>query len=765
MDSTSLLEDFHYKPSNKQSTDYAYDGNGNLIKDNNKAIDTLTYNYLNLAQHIHIKGEGDITYTYDAAGNKLAKVIADSVARVATTITYVAGFVYQQRAPLDSPGLHTDTLQLIGHEEGRVRWAYHNYSNVPIGYKDTIAYKFEYDFFERDHLGNTRTVLTQQRDTSNYIVTMEAAYRSTELQLFGNIAATNAGWTSMPNYNNISGSRYAYTNPNDSVSKVDSTSAGGQKVGPNLLLKVMSGDTVNFTVQCYYVSPGGGSTNNSSFSDVLNSLSNGLVNLTGGAHGNLLNLTGSGSSVYNGLSSFLSGDDTAHSGYPKAYLNWIFLDDQFKYDSSLSGSVLAASSTYAPGSMNLVAPGGPISLNRSGYLYIWVSNETTGWDVYFDNLSIQYKQGPLLEENQYYPFGLTMAGISDKAIKTNYAENKYRYNSGAELQNKEFSDGTGLEYYDAGFRRLDPQLGRFSQLDPLAPLSEYASPYQFVDNNPLSLTDPAGLRPVDSKTWQEYVFPGYYSVYNPFAETIAMADQTMIDEQNAASQGGGGDKSVQAAQDAIVAAELARVAPHTAALFPEFAYLDIQGVTDQTLPTSSFGVQVTRLQWNTLEDGVPTVHSLTEPRLIVASEVFFGLVFNSKDENEAKTLPNSTKYRVKAVVEPNRLTVSGAAIASMMKDLGYDVDWYGKARLYVRKDGDGRHQGKYALLAEENLEEPKPGGLHESDDLWLGLAGFQVTQGNAYQLSVTFNYNLRNEAGVMIHTDFNSTITINFVAR
>jgi YD repeat-containing protein len=160
MDSTSLLEDFHYKPSNKQSTDYAYDGNGNLIKDNNKAIDTLTYNYLNLAQHIHIKGEGDITYTYDAAGNKLAKVIADSVARVATTITYVAGFVYQQRAPLDSPGLHTDTLQLIGHEEGRVRWAYHNYSNVPIGYKDTIAYKFEYDFFERDHLGNTRTVLT-----------------------------------------------------------------------------------------------------------------------------------------------------------------------------------------------------------------------------------------------------------------------------------------------------------------------------------------------------------------------------------------------------------------------------------------------------------------------------------------------------------------------------------------------------------------------------------------------------------------------------
>ena len=124
----------------------------------------------------------------------------------------------------------------------------------------------------------------------------------------------------------------------------------------------MSGDTVNVLVQSYY-NTNSITTTNSSFNDVLNSLANGLVNVSGGAHGTVGNLTSSGSSVYTGLTSFLSADDPPPgTGYPKAYLNWIFLDDQFNYVSGSSGSVKAASATYPAATLNTVAPGGIQSL-------------------------------------------------------------------------------------------------------------------------------------------------------------------------------------------------------------------------------------------------------------------------------------------------------------------------------------------------------------------------------------------------------------------
>jgi len=75
-----------------------------------------------------------------------------------------------------------------------------------------------------------------------------------------------------------------------------------------------------------------------------------------------------------------------------------------------------------------------------------VSNATPGWNMFFYNLSVTTYSRPMAEENHYYPFELSMSRISDKALRINYAENKFRYND-KELQNKEFSDGSGLELY------------------------------------------------------------------------------------------------------------------------------------------------------------------------------------------------------------------------------------------------------------------------------------------------------------------------------
>ena len=111
--------------------DYTYDFNGNLTKDENKNISSITYNVLNLPEQITVTGKGTITYRYDAAGNKLQKKIVEGSNQKITD--YIGSLIFEN-----------NVLQHVATEEGRARL-------------ETGVWKF--DYFLKDHLGNVRAMV------------------------------------------------------------------------------------------------------------------------------------------------------------------------------------------------------------------------------------------------------------------------------------------------------------------------------------------------------------------------------------------------------------------------------------------------------------------------------------------------------------------------------------------------------------------------------------------------------------------------------
>ncbi|WP_370033546.1 RHS repeat-associated core domain-containing protein [Flavobacterium sp. 28YEA47A] len=139
---------------------------------------------------------------------------------------------------------------------------------------------------------------------------------------------------------------------------------------------------------------------------------------------------------------------------------------------------------------------------RSVYNYIYNYKDHLG------NIRLSYTKDPvsgqvvILEENNYYPLGLTHKNYN--TTKRMYdrmgggviefcPDCPFPYSYNYKFNGKEFQEELGLNMTAMDFRQYDNALGRFNSLDALSELAPGISPYRFAYNNPVFWADPTGL--------------------------------------------------------------------------------------------------------------------------------------------------------------------------------------------------------------------------------------------------------------------------------
>ena len=426
--------DYDSDPSTNQ---FAYDTNGNTIKDLNRGISSIEYNRLNLPVKI-TKTNGDIIeYNYNAAGQRLEKIINGElvgkyVRDASGTILYELDKDNKVKysnliAGSEILGQYTEESILVEEEPLELR-------------RFTVRDSKTNQISIKDHLGNVRSNVkisqeTYVREEFNSLVNwknrfdnMNSAIVNTAVEFYaypdpGGIPGENG---EMPNIGNFPSLYQLYDYQGDPNSTMD------------LSISFKTDDVA--VVKMYYIN------------DQLTNFEDPFQQLTSNTSTALISnyemplKKNSATALENGWSRY---------SYP---------------------ITIPSGTKYIIIELRSLRESDPIDLTDP--------NTVFGKRFSFDDIKVQRISEPERTAfNDYYPYGLISR--SETSSESNPDMDKWKY------QGKERDVETGYDYFEARFH--DPAIARFMQVDLYAESFTFQNPFTSMDNNPINIVDPTGM--------------------------------------------------------------------------------------------------------------------------------------------------------------------------------------------------------------------------------------------------------------------------------
>lgn len=433
---TNVNSSEEFKDGNTVGNDYFYDANGNMIADKNKNITKIEYNHLNLPTKIVFNNQDlgvhpypkTIVYKYDANGVKIEKKVLEPIEQPISTLPKTLS-------------KSEETVSKSDVINGRIKMPSPTYVNTTkvIHYAGNYIYENNVlQFFSQPegYVSNNSGMFSYVFQYKDHLGNVRLSYADSNndgiitggsTELFYDGFESASGWNSTGALYGGTVSAYDTTRKHsgNTSGKIEKLTAGELYVHSNTWVPISN------TAPTEYIFSGWVYAENTS------------------------------------AEIFLCQKTATETAYNTTFENiityernrWVYLEKRVTIQPNIA-------------TINL-------RIDNNG-----------GGTVWFDDLSIR-KVNPtneIVEENNYYPFGLKHKGYNNlfNLANANALAQQYKYNG------KELQDELGLNWYDYGARNYDAAIGRWMNIDPLAEHNQSFTVFHYCSNNPVSRIDPDG---------------------------------------------------------------------------------------------------------------------------------------------------------------------------------------------------------------------------------------------------------------------------------